>query len=165
MNFRSARNFLAALLRWMRQFLGWLGPNQGQAPQKQAFGLAESPRDAWMRKYKTSSPPEDWLRRVAAAKEAISARVPPTKENVSSRIARSAEKRSRERWQEKEAALPKAPGESARARGFSEKPAEKEAKPAVSNTRRGGPAPAAPGPQHSRAEAAQSNEILARSRW
>ena len=163
MNSRSTKKFFAVLLHWIRRSLR-PDSNQGRPSQEEASGLPESPRDVWMRKYKAGSPPEDWLRRVSAAKENISARIPPPAEkNASAGIAQTPEKEIGARPQAKETALSEASGENARSRDFAKNSAEKDAKSAVVKAGRGDSGPSSLVPQHSRSKAARPNEALVRN--
>lgn len=80
----------AAIRRWLHGFVRRIGPNQGHAPKENTVPRAENPREQWLRQYKTSRPPEDWLRRVAKASGQVSGQTGrPPQRIVTRQVARA----------------------------------------------------------------------------
>jgi hypothetical protein len=87
---RHEGGLFAAICRWLYGFVRRMGPNQGHAPKENTLPRAENPREQWLRQYKTSRPPEDWLRRVAKASGQVSGQTGrPPQRIVTRQVARA----------------------------------------------------------------------------
>lgn len=149
MNQRSINKFLAALLYWMRRIVRRPGSNQGQAPDESAFVPPESPREKWIRQYKTSRPPEDWLQTVAAATEKVSARIPRPGQEV-----------IRERLPQQQIVWPDASVENTGPRPLRNLPVEEDAMPLRIKTTPDSNAPAGRAPRQAIPEQDKPAKVL-----
>jgi hypothetical protein len=149
MNPRPINKFLAALLYWMRRIVRRPGSNQGQAPDESAFVPPESPRDKWIRQYKTSRPPEDWLQTVATATEKVSARIPRPGQEVIP-----------ERLPQQQIVWPDASVENAEPRPLRKPPVEEDAMPLRIKTNPDSTAPAGRAPRQAIPDQDKPAEVL-----